>query len=97
MLTALRSLILLPALCPLVYYIMATYAGWDYFRKTKKLPPADPKFAPPISLLKPVRGVDREVYENFASMCRQDYPKYEILFAVSEADDPVIPLIEKLQ
>jgi ceramide glucosyltransferase len=96
-LTALRSLILLPALCPLVYYIMATYAGWEYFRKTKKLLPANSKFAPPISLLKPVRGVDREVYENFASMCRLDYSEYEILFAVSEADDPVIPLIEKLQ
>jgi ceramide glucosyltransferase len=96
-LTALRSLILLPALCPLVYYLLAMYAGWDYFRKAKKLPPAEPKFAPSVSILKPVCGVDREVYENFASMCRLDYPEYEILFAVGEADDPVIPLIEKLQ
>lgn len=56
-----------------------------------------PSFRPPVSVLKPVRGVDRGAYENFVSHCRQDYPEYEIIFGVAEADDPVVPLIRRLQ
>jgi ceramide glucosyltransferase len=90
-------IILILALSPFVYYVLAIYAGWDYFRRVRKTSfPAHP-FTPPVSILKPVRGVDREAYENFASFCRQDYPTYEVLFAVADADDPVIPIIEKLQ
>lgn len=95
--TSLRYLILLPALGPLVYYVIAILAGLEYFRKLRNLPEFDRSFAPPVSILKPVRGVDREAYENFASMCDLDYPEYEVVFAVGEADDPVIPLIQKLQ
>jgi ceramide glucosyltransferase len=89
--------ILLPALAPLIYYAMAIYAGWRFFREKKRLPKFDYSFAPAVSILKPVRGVDREAYENFASMCQIDYPNYEIVFAVAEPDDPVIELIRKLQ
>jgi ceramide glucosyltransferase len=97
LLTSLRYLVLLPALGPLMYYALAIFAGWDYFRKVKKQPAPDHAFAPPVSILKAVRGVDREAYENFASMCRLDYPEYEIVFAVADENDPVIPLIERLQ
>jgi ceramide glucosyltransferase len=94
---ALRFLILLPALGPLVYYCLAIYSGLIYFRRLRKLPPLDRSFSPPVSILKPVRGLDHHAYENFESFCGLDYPNYEILFAVADADDPIIPLIEKLQ
>lgn len=82
------------AVFPLAYYLAATVAALRFFRaeRARKLP----SFAPPVSLLKPVRGVDSWSYESFRSFCTQDYPEYEILFAVNEEADPAVPLIRQL-
>ncbi len=95
----LRWGVLLAALTPFGYYLLSIFSAWRYFRELRQRPaalPGRPEFTPPVSILKPVRGLDREAYENYSSFCRQDYPEYEILFAVSDADDPAIPVIQKL-
>lgn len=94
-LSAWRALLLILAAAPLAYYIAATIAALRFFRREgARRPPVS--FAPPASLLKPVRGIDFGSYENFASFCRQDYPEYEILFAVNDSADPAVPLIQRL-
>ena len=85
------------ALLPFVYYLLSLYCVVAYFRDTRKALPTKTSFMPPVSILKPVRGLDHQAYENFASFCRLDYPEYEVVFAVSDASDPVIPVIEKLR
>jgi ceramide glucosyltransferase len=90
-------IVLVFALAPLAYYLLSLYCVVAYFRELRKMQPKIPVFTPPASILKPVRGVDHQAYENFASYCRLDYPEYEIIFAVADADDPAVPVIEKLQ
>ena len=96
-LEVLRWGLLIIAAAPFAYYLLAIYCAWDYFREVHETKAPHSAFTPPVSILKPVRGVDRDAYENFASFCRQDYPQFEVLFAVADADDPVVPLIKRLQ
>jgi ceramide glucosyltransferase len=93
----LRWTVLIGAFAPFVYYALATYCGWEYFRALRKKPLVDGEFAPPVSILKPVRGLDREAYENFASFCSLDYPEYEILFGIADRNDPAISVVRQLQ
>ncbi|MGB8459830.1 MAG: glycosyltransferase, partial [Candidatus Acidiferrum sp.] len=89
--------VLVLALLPFIYYLLSLYCVIAYFRGARKVKRPNVSFTPPASILKPVRGLDHEAYENFASFCRLDYPEYEVVFAVSDASDPVIPAIEKLR
>jgi len=91
-----RDAVLLLALAPFAYYLLAMFAAFRFFRAAHHESSAVEGFHPPVSILKPIRGLDREAYENYASFCRQDYPEFEILFAVSDASDPAIKEIERL-
>ena len=51
---------------------------------------------PPITLLKPVAGLDEHAYRNFASFCEQSYPEYQIIFGVTDSNDLAIPVIQQI-
>ena len=52
---------------------------------------------PPVSILKPLKGTDPDIFESFRSHCLQDYPEYEIIFGVSDPDDPAVASVQQLQ
>jgi ceramide glucosyltransferase len=80
-------------ICPFAYYLIVLFSAWRFFCDPQAV---DVNFTPPVSTLKPIRGLDPDAYENFASFCRQDYPEYELLFCVGSPEDPAVLVLEKL-
>jgi len=94
---AVRDVFLLLSLAPFAYYLLAIFAAQRFFRGVgPSLAVPLPNHPPGISILKPIHGLDRETYQNYASFCRQNYPEFEILFCVSDAGDPAVPVIANL-
>jgi len=59
--------------------------------------PPELRSAEPISILKPLSGLDADLESNLRTFFEQDYPAFEILFAVREPDDPAVAIVEKLR
>jgi ceramide glucosyltransferase len=89
-----RGIFLAIAAIPFVYYLISLYSSWRYFRQPEVA--SDPSFTPPVSVLKPIRGLDPDAWDNLASFCRLDYPEYEILFCVDADDRSVLALLDRL-
>jgi ceramide glucosyltransferase len=97
---ALTGLFGLLSLCGIGYYLLCLWSARAFLSDsghsaTERHPGHS---FPPVSILKPVRGADREMYESFRSHCLQDYPAdYELIFGVHEADDPAVALVNRLR
>jgi len=81
-----------------IYYLVCLGSAASFLqeRRAGKSAPAS-RNLPPVSILKPLKGVDPKIYESFRSHCLQDYPEYEILFGVNDAADPAVACVRKLQ
>lgn len=90
-------LFLILAASPFIYYLLVLFSTWRFFWRAEDRLRPDSGFTPPVSNLKPLRGLDPEAYENLASYCRQDYPEYELIFCVGDETDPSVPVLEKLK
>ena len=93
--TVVTAITTILTLSGLGYYLLALWSARSFVRHLRQ---PLPDFHPPVSILKPVKGLDPGMYGSFASHCRQQYAgDYEILFAVSSFDDPAVAAIRQLQ
>ncbi|MGC2297645.1 MAG: bacteriohopanetetrol glucosamine biosynthesis glycosyltransferase HpnI [Acidobacteriaceae bacterium] len=92
--TIIAGLTTLLTIAGLGYYIVALLSARAFLRRRR----FSAGFAPPVSLLKPIHGIDPGMAEAFASHCRQNYSgAYEILFGVSSLEDPACAVVRQLQ
>lgn len=82
-----RILLSTLCVCAIGYYALAWYAANRFF--SRRLP-GGRGLQPPVTILKPLRGLDDQAYENFASFCRQDYPDYQVIFGADSPDEPAL-------
>jgi ceramide glucosyltransferase len=79
-----------------LYYLLCIWSAMAFLRQRKSaIQPSAQSM--PVSILKPLKGTDPEIYKSFRSHCLQDYPEYEIIFGVSDPNDPAIESVKALQ
>jgi ceramide glucosyltransferase len=90
--------------CCLFFYFLSALSMTSFLRdrrKTLAQPPLPDSQLPPLSILKPLKGVDPEIWESFCSHCEQECPEFQIqiqmIFGVSDPADPAIEVVRKLQ
>ena len=91
--------LLLPGLLALLVTMAGYAAVWAALRREVRRPVGgreDDAELPPISVLKPLKGVDDGLYDNLAALARQDYPAFELVFGVADADDPATRVVARL-
>lgn len=86
--------------CSLVFYLLSAFALASFLRDARgrrtQTPLPDSQL-PPVSILKPLKGVDPEAWESFCSHCEQDYPQFQLIFGISDPCDPAAEVVRKLQ
>jgi ceramide glucosyltransferase len=101
MATSVEAVTTLLTLGGLVYMLLALWGARDFNRYCRHIASViakGPGFAPDVSILKPLKGVDARMYAGFVSHCAQQYTgNFEIVFGVSSMEDPAVPEIERLR
>jgi ceramide glucosyltransferase len=94
-LTIVGAICALLAVAGAAYFVIAIWAAkrWQRERSERTRAP----FTPPVSILRSLKGLDPHMYLAFRSHCLLHYDEYEVLFGVSDPDEPALELVRKLQ
>ncbi|HEX4664794.1 MAG TPA: bacteriohopanetetrol glucosamine biosynthesis glycosyltransferase HpnI [Terriglobales bacterium] len=77
-------------------YLLLVVAGVLRFASRRRELLSAPKYTPPVSLLKPVHGLEPKLEENLESFFRQDYPDFELIFCARATSDPGLQIAQRL-
>ena len=89
-----NTLLLIPVVIACVYWIGTAAMMVRFFRRR---PQERSSWLPTVSLIKPVCGLEKNLYENLSTACRQDYPEYEVIFSVQDSTDPALPVLLRIR
>lgn len=80
------------------FYLLCWWSAWRFLRarSSAKIAGAAQRL-PGVSILKPLKGADPNIYQSFRSHCLLDYPEFEIIFGVSDQADPAVASVQQLQ
>jgi ceramide glucosyltransferase len=97
---ALEAVAALGTVGSLFFYGLSTLGLASFLSDTRKKlsrPLVPESQLPPVSILKPLRGLDPEILESFCSHCEQAYPEFQLIFGISDPADPAVEVVRKLQ
>lgn len=77
-----------------VYHIFSAFCVWRFFSSSASEECPLSRY-PPVSIIKPIKGMDPDLKNNLMSFCRQDYPRYEVLLGFGERNDGAIRQVKK--
>ncbi len=77
----------------LIYLLLAVYAILKFNPEAR----IEVSQTPPITIFKPLCGLDYMLYENLKSFCQQTYPNFQIVFGMADKNDPAIEVVRRLQ
>src|SRR5271169_4490236 len=83
------------ALAGAAYFALCVWAAGRFRRKHRTIVVSH--FAPPVSILKSLKGLDPHMYAAFRSHCLLDYEEFELLFGASDVNEPALQLVERLR
>src|SRR3972149_8418706 len=76
-----------------LYHLAVTVAALRF--RSEQEPAAE--FTPPVSILKPLRGIEPNFHATLSTFFRQQYPQFEIIFGLTDLKDPARWTIAQLQ
>ncbi|CAF3334175.1 unnamed protein product [Rotaria socialis] len=91
------SLVLAILIIILVWLFHISGMGYGLYKFHRKPSHSNLKEMPGVSIIKPLTGIDANLYENLKTFFNLQYPRYEILFCVQEHDNELIDIIERLR
>jgi ceramide glucosyltransferase len=90
-----EALLLVPVVGGSLFY-MATQVAASLFFPSEQGQATNTN-QPPVTMLKPIYGLERNLERNLRSALSQDYPDYQVVMSVQRLDDPALPLLRRLE
>ena len=78
-----------------LFYLVVLYSAHEFFRARRAV--SDAGLPEPVTILKPLKGMDVGLYENLRSLCRQEYPSFQLITGVADPQDPAVAVVQRLQ